>query len=113
DKKADDTLVWKSKSFCVASQMRAMWERFHPYSDGDFVEKVRQIVLELHDHPKPSEVWSKAYYPFHSCYWEMYVGCALLEQGIKLVPRARWDKKWGKAGPDLMAEVEGRRVWVE
>ncbi|MCC6660822.1 MAG: hypothetical protein IT437_08045 [Phycisphaerales bacterium] len=43
----------------------------------------------------------------------MYVGWALLDQGVKLVPRVEWDKAWQGTGPDLMATVEGRRVWVE
>lgn len=116
DKVADDTLVTKSAffgNFCVASHVRAMWEWFHPYADADFVRKVRQGVQGLHDHATPGAARSDAYYLFHRCYWEMYVGCALLEQGITLVPRAQWDKAWGGAGPDLMAEVDGRRVWVE
>jgi len=37
DKEADETLVMKSAilgAFCVASQLRSMWEWFYPYADG-------------------------------------------------------------------------------
>ncbi len=111
DHDADVTL--DDDGFGVASYLRAMWERFHPYADPTFVTKLREAVQRLRDNPTPGKGLTEAYYLFQRCYWEMYVGCAMLEQGVTLVPRADWDKAWEGAGPDLMAMIDARRAWIE
>jgi hypothetical protein len=116
DREADDTLVRKSAilgDLCVASHLRLMWKHFHRYADTDFVSKLRRGVRGLRENQTPGAPRSEAYYLFHRCYWEMHVGCALLEQEVKLVPRAQWHKSWKGAGPDLWAIVDGRNVWIE
>lgn len=100
-------------TFRVASFLRAMWEWFHPYADTTFVAELRGAVAGLHDNPTAGTERDRAYFQFQQRFWEMYVGCALLDQGVKLTPRADWEPAWGAAGPDLMALVDGRRVWVE
>lgn len=112
DKEADETLLRKSGIFgdlCIATHLRTMWEWFHPYADGDFVTKLRKAVRGLHDNPQPGKGRDEAFYLFHRC----YVGCALLEQGVKLIPRVEWDKAWKGKGPDFMAVIDSRRVWIE
>lgn len=116
DHEADDTLAVRSDFFGdlqVASHLRAMWEWFHPYADPEFVTRLRQAVRGIKKHDTQGERRTQAYLLFHRCYWEMYVGSALLEQGVKLVPRANWDKAWKGAGPDLWAIIDGRNVWIE
>ncbi|MFN0131591.1 MAG: hypothetical protein ACKVW3_03515 [Phycisphaerales bacterium] len=97
----------------VDSQLRAMWSNFQPYADGNFVARMRASARGLRDNQVPGSARSEAYFLFHRCWWEMYVGCALLEQGVQLVPRAQWDNSWKGAGPDLMATIDGLRVWIE
>jgi len=64
-----------------------LWTKFEPYSD-------RQFQREIRDN-------------FVSRYWEMYLGCSLLDQGKKL-------KKKPAKGPDLAADMEdGRTCWLE
>jgi hypothetical protein len=97
----------------VFAHLQSMWERFHPYADDQFVAELRRAVAGLHANPRRGPGRIAAYAGFHRRYWEMYVGCALSEQGVELIPREDWDGAWNGAGPDLMARVESRRVWVE
>lgn len=99
--------------FRILAHVLALWESFHPYADSTFVTDVQQAVCGLHEHSTPGPSRDKAYFLFHQRWWEMFVGCVLLDQGILLVPRNSWDRAWGGAGPDLQANVDGRRVWIE
>lgn len=68
-------------------EVELLWTKFEPYSD-------RQFHREIRDN-------------FVSRYWEMYLGCSLLEQGKKL-------KKKPAKGPDLAVDMEdGRTCWIE
>lgn len=64
-----------------------LWTKFHPFADNSFQADI---------------AWQ-----FHPHFWEMYLGCALLELGFDLTPRETKD------GPDLKAKFRGKTVWVE
>lgn len=70
-------------------RIEALQTRFLPYADANFISEIR---LE-----------------FASRFWEMYLGCALLDHGHCLVPR----QKRRAAGPDLCINDGGRQIWVE
>jgi hypothetical protein len=115
DKEADDVL-WTPllSDTTIAAQMREMWELFHPYADETFVHNIRKAVRDLRDEKEPGNpVRAHAEILFHRAHWEMTTAVALLQQGIELVPRAKWNKAWKGAGPDLWAIVNGRNVWIE
>jgi hypothetical protein len=61
-----------------------MWELFQPLADLDFLSKAR-------DNDFPGR------------YWELYLGCSLLHQGIQMTPRRerRHQKKGSNKGPDF------------
>jgi hypothetical protein len=99
--------------FGVASFLRDMWNWFYPYADVTLAEGIRTAVHKLHLYPSPGVERDTAYFHFQQRFWEMYVGCALLDQGVDLLPRSKWNKAWKGAGPDLLATVEGQRVWIE
>ena len=64
-----------------------LWKKFEPYSDKHFKREFRD--------------------KFASRYWEMYLGCSLLDQGKKL-------KKKPAKGPDFAVAMEdGRTCWLE
>lgn len=44
-------------------------------------------------------------------FWEMYIGCALLEAGKDLLPRSKRPRTGGQ--PDLCILENDRRVWIE
>ena len=46
---------------------------------------------------------------FGSCFWEMYLACALLDREMPLVPRSQRNS----AGPDLCISAGGKKIWVE
>ena len=62
-----------------------LYEKYHPYADSHF----------------PSEVKKQ----FHQRTWEMYLGCALIERGIKFTSK--------DVGPDILIEEFGKRIWIE
>jgi hypothetical protein len=71
----------------VCSYLQALWERYEAYADPDFLTKI------------PHE--------FHQRYWEMRLGCTLLDLGFVLQPSK------GK-GPDFDAcTPAGKRVYIE
>lgn len=64
-----------------------LWQKYEPYADKHF-----QTEVAIN---------------FHNRFWEMYLSCCLLEQGLKLTPRT------SRKGPDIhLASVE-RNVWIE
>jgi type I restriction enzyme S subunit len=66
-----------------------LWEKYHPYADANFLDEIR-----LH---------------FHSRFWEMYLTCALLQDGSERGYRVSCPKP----GPDNLIEHEGKRIWIE
>ena len=66
--------------------IESLWEKFRPLSDAHFQ--------------------SDALKHFHQRFWEMYLACALIDNGIDL-------KRHGGAGPDFYFEKNNKRVWVE
>lgn len=63
-----------------------LWELYNPYADNNFLP---EFVLH-----------------FHERWFEMYLGACLLERDVDLHRSA-------PPGPDLLARVHGRRVWIE
>lgn len=61
-----------------------MWDLFQPFADSDFLSKARD-----HD--------------FFACFWELYLGCSLLHQGIQIkLRKERTHAKGGSnKGPDF------------
>lgn len=64
-----------------------LWHRFYPFADRNFVEMFAVDIDER--------------------YWEMYLGCTLLELGLDL------QKKRSIAGPDLFVIHNGQKIWIE
>jgi hypothetical protein len=70
------------KEFC-----EDLWLKFKPYADDSFK---REIANQ-----------------FYPRYWEMYLGCALIDLGFELV------QKKSDKGPDLHLRVEQSDLWIE
>ena len=64
-----------------------LWERFSPYADPDFKSEIAR--------------------QFRPRFWEMYLGCALLEMGIKLVEQG------SSKGPDFHFRLNDKSFWIE
>ena len=67
--------------------VETLWSRFAPYADPDFQQ---QIACQ-----------------FHPRFWEMYLACQLLDLAVDLQHRRPG------LGPDLLAHVNGRHIWIE
>ncbi len=72
-----------------------MWEAYWPYADSDFLPKAQNR-------------------DFQACYWEMYLGCSILHQGMQIEPRVERKRLWGSPdqGPDFKI-VAPYRLWLE
>jgi len=85
----------KSAEFPVERQLREMlqemWSRFEPYADSDFR---CGFARDVDGH-----------------FWEMYLGCSLLEAGRTLLPAVERQRAGGK--PDLCVLEDDRRIWIE
>lgn len=66
-----------------------LWSRYEPYADAEFPALARTC--------------------FHPRFWEMYLGCSLLEGGRFVVPRER--RRTIHKGPDL--QLENDAGWIE
>lgn len=66
-----------------------LWETFEPYADHQFK---KDILANLQGR-----------------FWEMYLGCTLIDCGHPLVPSV--DRL--SEGPDLCVSESGKRVWIE
>jgi len=64
-------------------------EKYAPYADKDFVSRF------------PTECLSR--------FWELYLGCVLLESGFSLIPR----EKRSREGPDFCIEQGDSYLWIE
>ncbi len=68
-----------------------MWATYEPYADPDFRQGFARDV--------------------DGRFWEMYLGCTLLEAGRELLPVVERQRDGGQ--PDLCVREEGRRIWIE
>lgn len=79
----------------IEQQLRAMlqemWSRYEPYADSDFRHGFARDV--------------------DGRFWEMYLGCTLLEAGRILLPVVERQRDGGQ--PDLCVLEDGRRIWIE
>jgi len=71
--------------------IEAMWETYEPYADPDFRHGFARDV--------------------DGRFWEMYLGCTLLEAGRALLPATERLREGGQ--PDLCIVEDGRRIWIE
>lgn len=72
-------------------QIESMWATYEPYADADFRQGFARDV--------------------DGRFWEMYLGCTLLEAGRTLLPAAERQRDGGQ--PDLCVLEDGRRIWIE
>ena len=75
----------------IADMPEAMWRRYEPYADPDFADQFAQDP--------------------EARFWEMYLGCALLDAGKTLVPTA--DRPDAGGRPDICVVDGERRIWIE
>lgn len=68
-----------------------MWERYEPYADPDFRHGFARDV--------------------DGRFWEMYLGCALLDAGRNLLPVSERLREGGQ--PDLCVLTDDGRIWIE
>lgn len=68
-----------------------MWRRYEPYADPDFRDGFARDV--------------------DGRFWEMYLGCTLLEAGRALLPVAERLRDGGQ--PDLCVLTDEGRIWIE
>ena len=71
--------------------IEAMWATYEPYADPDFPEGFARDV--------------------DGRFWEMYIGCTLLEAGRVLLPVVERQRDGGH--PDLCVIEHERRIWIE
>jgi type I restriction enzyme S subunit len=72
--------------------------------------KQRQFLVDLWQKYEPladSHFRSQLACDFHARFWEMYLACALLEQGLTLARKNR------SGGPDICIESSDGRIWIE
>lgn len=72
-------------------QIEAMWATYEPYADPDFPQGFARDV--------------------DGRFWEMYLGCTLIEAGRTLLPVTQRQRQGGQ--PDLCVLEEDRRIWIE
>lgn len=71
--------------------LQEMWARYEPYADPDFRQGFARDV--------------------DGRFWEMYLGCTLLEAGRRLLPVTDRRREGGQ--PDLCILEADRRIWIE
>ena len=82
----------ESLTECQLHEMlQEMWSQYEPYADPDFRQGFARDV--------------------DGRFWEMYLGCTLLEAGRTLLPVTKRQRKGGQ--PDLCVLEDGRRIWIE
>jgi hypothetical protein len=85
----------KAAELPVEQQLRAlvqeMWADYEPYADQDFRQGFARDV--------------------DGRFWEMYLGCTLLDAGRTLLPVADRQRDGGQ--PDLCVLDNDRRIWIE
>lgn len=73
------------------AMLQEMWARYEPYADPDFRQGFARDV--------------------DGRFWEMYLGCTLLEAGRTLLPVVDRQREGGQ--PDLCVLEGSRRIWIE
>ncbi len=71
--------------------LQKMWLCYEPYADSDFRHGFARDV--------------------DGRFWEMYLGCSLLQAGRTLLPVVERQRDGGQ--PDLCILEDGRRIWIE
>ena len=71
--------------------IESMWEAYEPYADPDFPQGFARDV--------------------DGRFWEMYLGCTLLDADRALLPAVDRNRDGGQ--PDLCVLEDGRRIWIE
>ncbi|KWV49233.1 hypothetical protein [Stenotrophomonas maltophilia] len=71
--------------------LQEMWTDYEPYADPDFRQGFARDV--------------------DGRFWEMYLGCTLLDAGRTLLPVADRQREGGQ--PDICVLDENRRIWIE
>ena len=74
----------------MAEALEALYQQFSPYADPDFVSAFARDP--------------------EARFWEMWLGCALLEGGKTLLPTV--DRR-GDGGPDICVLENDKRMWIE
>jgi hypothetical protein len=79
----------------IRELMESLWQEYNPYADSDFPVRMRNR-------------------DFQACFWEMYLGCSLIHQGVQIEPRSVRRRYAGSSdkGPDFKI-VAPSRIWVE
>lgn len=72
-------------------RIEAMWATYEPYADPDFPQGFARDV--------------------DGRFWEMYLGCTLIEANRTLLPVVGRQRQGGQ--PDLCVLEDGRRIWIE
>jgi len=86
-----------------------LWSRINTLPDYE-VQRTNLLVLRERYLPfADANFDTELYLNFGSCFWEMYLACALLDRGLPLLPRSQRDT----AGPDLCIQGDGNRIWIE
>lgn len=62
-----------------------LWSIYYPYADGHFLSEIA--------------------HSFDQIFWEMYLGCALIENGFEI--------KYGEEGPDFNITTDDLQIWIE
>lgn len=75
----------------LRAMLQEMWSRYEPFADVDFRHGFARDV--------------------DGRFWEMYLGCTLLEAGRTLLPVDERQREGGQ--PDLCVLEHGRRIWIE
>lgn len=75
----------------MRAQIDRMWEAYEPYADATFRQGFARDP--------------------NARFWEMYLGCRLLEAGKRLMPTADRPRRGGQ--PDICVLDEDRRIWIE
>lgn len=75
----------------IRAGLQEMWLRYEPYADSDFRHGFARDV--------------------DGRFWEMYLGCTLLEAGRTLLPVLERQRDGGQ--PDLCVLEDGYRIWIE
>ena len=76
---------------CLREQLQAMWDKYEPFADPGFREGFGQDP--------------------DSRFWEMFLGCALLDSGRSLLQTEARRRQGGQ--PDICVIDGPRRIWIE
>jgi hypothetical protein len=84
----DDDYIFACKDLEKKLFLEQLWEKYERFADKNFSRKISNN--------------------FHCHFWEMYLTCTLLENGMSLSPKKKW------IGPDIrIKDSESSSIWVE